>query len=925
MRLHSKSDFAFILASLFLLAGGSVFFTRCAGSRTVVTENNFDSLKLAHFVERDFPYVSTSMDGRTLGASFPDDNVSARTLAIRLGDSSYVCFDTDMLRWSVAWTGDFLPMYLMPQISYRDYYNKGNKPAEIGGKAKLATGLYQGWSEKEPVFKDVRGGAGNPELPVWGPIPEGIGRWNGVYVYQDKAILSYTVGKTGIAELPSSQRFSGETVFRRNLKIGAHSEDLFLTVADVPDGSEVKVSERLSYVFHGARKDSVTAVAVVGGNAETRVFDNRYLSVKVPAGSSPGEVSVLVWMGAASKLAAFEAEAAAAKPVVFPDFEKGGPNHWKQAVYTQGKLGADSEDYVIDQVTLPLPNPWSRNVRVADVAFWPDGKAAVVTFSGDVWIIEGIDHDLKKVKWRRFASGIHEPMSIEIRKNDVYVFGREGIVRPLDLNGDGMADYYENFSNAMLQSSESREWAADMALGPDDCFYIAKGGALNNGPGLTPFVAKGFRAGSLQAGTICRVSQDGRSVEVLATGMRGPYLGVHPKTGVITGSDQQGNFVPSTPLFLVEKGHYYGVSPTMHRPGNPKVDPPLTWIPHNVDRSAISQVWITSDKMGPLNENLIHFSFGRPGLLRVLFDTTSRSIQGGISFIKGNYAAPTSKGAVNPKDGQLYIAGFNLWGSSSNGISALQRLRYTGLPSYRPNKFEVGTEGVVIRFDSPLGAESATDPKNFRVKRWNYLRTEEYGSGHYKLDGTPGQENLPVLASYLSADKKAIFLLVPYVAEAMQMEVLYDIAAEDGRAMQDGFWFTPKTVEPLSLKPYGFGTIDFSLLKNEAAIAKAAENAVDVVSAEHGKAMFEKLACMGCHSTGEQVDGMYGPPLKGIIGKRREFTDGTALVASEKYIRESVLDPPVKHVKGYSGEMPSYVGIVSESDLESIILYLKSL
>ncbi|ODS87349.1 MAG: hypothetical protein ABS46_00210 [Cytophagaceae bacterium SCN 52-12] len=174
---------------------------------------------------------------------------------------------------------------------------------------------------------------------------------------------------------------------------------------------------------------------------------------------------------------------------------------------------------------------------------------------------------------------------------------------------------------------------------------------------------------------------------------------------------------------------------------------------HNVDRSAISQVWITSDKMGPLNENLIHFSFGRPGLLRVLFDTTSQSIQGGISFIKGAYAAPTSKGAINPKDGQLYITGFNLWGSSSNGISALQRLRYTGLPSYRPNKFEVGTEGVVIRFDSPLNAETATDPKNFRVKRWNYLRTEEYGSGHYKLDGTPGQETLPVLASYISADK----------------------------------------------------------------------------------------------------------------------------------------------------------------------------
>src|SRR5690606_16156019 len=81
----------------------------------------------------------------------------------------------------------------------------------------------------------------------------------------------------------------------------------------------------------------------------------------------------------------------------------------------------------------------------------------------------------------------------------------------------------------------------------------------------------------------------------------------------------------------------------------------------------------------------------------------------------------------------------------------------------------------------PLSTESATNPQNYRIKRWNYLRTEEYGSGHYKLDGTPGQESLPVLASYLSADKKSIFLLIPDVQEAAQMEAPSAVAARDGR------------------------------------------------------------------------------------------------------------------------------------------------
>lgn len=914
-----------IIASLLLLTASTFVLMQCAGSKVLITENDFEALELGHFVESDFPYISTSMDARNLGASFPKDNISARTLALTLADSSYVCFDTDMLRWTVAWTGDFLPMYLMPQISYKDYYNKGNKPAVIAGDPKIATGLYPGWSVGEPVFKDIRPGAGDPEAPTWGPIPEDIGRFSGVYVYKNQAILNYQVGKSEIAETANSVRFGNQIAFRRNFQIGPNDDNLYFVAAEVVNGVSENSGGRIAYLYHGSKKDSVTAVAVISGDAQPEIYENRYLTVKLLPSTSEREVATIVWMGPTAQLAEFEAKIASEKPATFPAFKKGGPTLWKDVVYTQGQLSADTDDYVVDQVTLPLPNPWKRNVRVADIAFWPDGRAAIVTFSGDVWLVDGITMDLKRVKWRRFASGLHEPQSIEIRKNDVYVFGREGIVRLVDLNGDGMADFYENFSNIAEQSAESREWAADLVLGPDDCFYIAKGGALNNGPGITPFVVKGFRAGSKLSGTVVKIAQDGRSYEVMATGLRGPFLGMHPQTGVLTASDQQGNFVPSTPIYLIRKGDYYGVPATKHRDDNPEIAPPLTWIPHSVDRSAIGQAWVTSDKMGPLNGDLIHFSFGRPGLLRVVFDTTSQTVQGGVTFIKGNYTAPTSKGAVNPKDGQLYVAGFNLWGSSAKGVSALQRLRYTGLPSYRPNGFEVGTEGVVITFDSPLSTESATNPQNYRIKRWNYLRTEEYGSGHYKLDGTPGQESLPVLASYLSADKKSIFLLIPDVKEAEQMEVLYDIAAEDGRTMQDGFWFTPKSVEPLTLNKYGFQGVDLNLLQDPKAIAEASKSIIEVVSVEHGKAMFEKLACMGCHSTGEQVDGMYGPPLKGILGKRREFTDGTSAVANEKYLRESILDPPVKHVKGYSGEMPSYVGIVSDSDLESIILYIKSL
>ena len=61
----------------------------------------------------------------------------------------------------------------------------------------------------------------------------------------------------------------------------------------------------------------------------------------------------------------------------------------------------------MDDIPLPLDNPWKRNVRLADIAFLNDkGDAAAVTMDGDVWLISGLKGDLNEVKWKRFASGL---------------------------------------------------------------------------------------------------------------------------------------------------------------------------------------------------------------------------------------------------------------------------------------------------------------------------------------------------------------------------------------------------------------------------------------------------------------------------------------------------------------------------------------
>ncbi len=895
--------FIAVVIGLVLLFGG------CGRQQGVLTHAEFHPDSIGPFVEPEFPFITGPLNSNQLGARFPSTNTSARTLSIQLGDSAYVGFDMDLLRWSVAWQGDFLPMVTMSQVSYSDFFNKEDKQPVILGEPKIATGEYPGWSVDIPSFVDPRNPAKGDGPKRYGPLPAQLGRWNGVYLHGDKVGLSYTIGRTDILELPGSMRFGDEVAFLRTVEFDGLQETLHLHVAEVHDATETETVGPVMYTYHGANRDTVTAVAVVT-NDWPAIFptfaDSTHITISFPTSPAPRpQATVVIWHGPASLRSSFEQLPELAS-VRFPDFRKGGPAYWKETVYTRGEVSPDTAAYVTDRLTLPIPNPWRRNVRVADIAFFNGKRAAVATFDGDVWIVDGINDRLNKLKWTRYASGLYEPMSIDIVDGDIYVFGKEGIVMLHDLNDDGVADYYENFSNGMEQSLHSREWAGDMVRAPDGSFFVAKGGI----------------GGSAQRGSVMRISPDGRNVQTYATGLRGPYLGIHPERGILSASDQQGNYVPSTPIYLVNQGDYFGF-PTSPTDRERVIKGPLAWIPHSVDRSAVSQTWVTGGKMGPLEGSMLHFSFARPGIFRVLIDSTGHDVQGGVSFIRAFYPAPTHKGTINPGDGQLYLTGFNLWGSSSECVAALLRLRYTGLPLYLPEDFKAGQQGIVLRFGVELDEETATNPFNFQVKRWNYKRTHQYGSGHFKLDGSPGEEVLQVYSSHISADRKAVFLVVPHMQEVMQMEIMYQLNAADGRAMDDGFWFTVKEANAIDLPSHGFlQPIDFDTPDPR---HQQARNTDDRPSAERGAQLFQATACAGCHALDLGESALHGPPLRNLYLSERQFADGTSGVADDDYIRESILEPAKKVVKGYPGEMPSYLGVLSDGDVESLVMYIRSL
>ncbi len=93
--------------------------------------------------------------------------------------------------------------------------------------------------------------------------------------------------------------------------------------------------------------------------------------------------------------------------------------------------------------------------------------------------------------------------------------------------------------------------------------------------------------------------------------------------------------------------------------------------------------------------------------------------------------------------------------------------------------------------------------------------------------------------------------------------------------------------------------------------------------AGQGKALVEKSGCLGCHA----VEGKekVGPNLGGVFDRKVLLSDGTTVTADEEYLRESILDPKAKVVKGYPAVMPTFKESLSSDDVGAIIAYLKSL
>ena len=89
-----------------------------------------------------------------------------------------------------------------------------------------------------------------------------------------------------------------------------------------------------------------------------------------------------------------------------------------------------------------------------------------------------------------------------------------------------------------------------------------------------------------------------------------------------------------------------------------------------------------------------------------------------------------------------------------------------------------------------------------------------------------------------------------------------------------------------------------------------------------GEKIFSELGCATCHRSDTQGR---GPNLVGVFGKPVQLEDGRTVTADENYLRECILEPGAKRVKGFQPIMPTFQGLVSEEQVNALVAYVKSL
>lgn len=651
-------------------------------------------------------------------------NIAQKGIAVRVDagaggivrGKAWMLYDHDTMRLAACWTGDKF-------VDWRGIAFDGSHGSHtsISGDKHFVFPNEPMWAHPEKGgFEDERI-LGRDRRP-YGPLPREWVHFKGLEVHGGLPVLRYTVGDCVLRESPGQ---TAEGAFVRHISYGPTEKPLVLRLT----------------------KD------------ETHT---------IPANKEGGSLVVEYTKGKVKVVGQ-------GKQVNFPEPVSGrflGP-----PLTTDIEPGDESGSFAVDVLKRPVPdeNPWQSWMRTSGFDFFEGGKsAAVCTWNGDVWIVDGIDQSEGELKWQRICAGLFQPLGLRIVNGEIYVGCRDMIAKLVDRNGDRETDYIQSFNNDHQVTEHFHEFAMGLQTDDKGNFYYAKS------------ARHALKAVVPHHGTLIRVSKDGSKTDILATGFRAANGVCLNPDGSFIVTDQEGHWNPKNRINWVKGtglndfyGNMYGYH-SITDSSDEAMTPPLCWITNRFDRSPAELLWVPKDSAWKsLRGSLLNLSYGFGKIYVVPHEKVDGQVQGGMCALPfKQFPTGVMRGRFHSGDGQLYACGMFAWAGNQHQPGGFYRIRATGKPAHAPVGLIAKKGSVRVTFSEPLDKASAESLASWKLEAWDLKRTKSYGSRHYN------QRPWKVEKAVLSADGKTVTLTVPELAPTWGMSIRCKLKGSQGEAVE---------------------------------------------------------------------------------------------------------------------------------------------
>ncbi len=415
-------------------------------------------------------------------------------------------------------------------------------------------------------------------------------------------------------------------------------------------------------------------------------------------------------------------------------------------------------------------------IEVGGLCFLGNETLLAATRRGEVWMVKDYASNPTFSLW---ADGLHEPLGLLPLNGWIYYAQRGDLSRVRDSDGDGRADEFEVINEDWSTSGDYHEYAFGPCLDAQGNFWVT----LNRPFGGEPFGKVDFR------GWAARISPDGSTCEMVSSGLRSPAGVGSAPWGELFYTDNQGEWVGTNKLTLLQPGDFHGHPwgiesselpmskmpypiPTRdyekrYRAGILFPDAvkeiedlvlPTIWFPYDkLGRSASGFDWDESGgKFGPFSGQLFVGDQNEASVIRVALEKVDGHWQGAAFPFRKGLASGVIRARFDREDwsrGMTVGMSDRGWKSIGSARDGLQRIEWTGETPFEIHTMTVRSDGFRLKLTRPCDASLVT-PEGFELSSYTYALHEEYGSN--EMDTAA----LLVSAATVSADGLTIDLVV---------------------------------------------------------------------------------------------------------------------------------------------------------------------